>query len=323
MAAAVGAAFGGALALTTTSGPGLALKGEAVGLAIITELPMVVVDVQRGGPSTGLPTKTEQADLLQALFGRNGEAPMPVVAPATPSECFDMAIEAARIAIKYMTPVLLLSDGYIANGSEPWRIPEVDKLPRFAPAFKTEADGDSFLPYKRDPETLARPWAKPGTPGLEHRIGGLEKQDGTGDVSYDPDNHEFMIRTRAAKVEGIASDIPEAHVSGPEGADTLLIGWGGTYGALRATVIESEKRGILVNHVHLRHLNPLPRNLESILGKYKNIIVAELNLGQLDIVLRAKFGVKTIPYNKIKGQPFKVSELLTFVRELLHPEARN
>ncbi|MFG3208104.1 2-oxoacid:acceptor oxidoreductase subunit alpha, partial [Streptomyces sp. NPDC048192] len=302
--AALGAAFGGSLAVTTTSGPGIALKSETIGLAVSLELPLLVVDIQRGGPSTGLPTKTEQADLLQAMYGRNGEAPVPVVAPCTPADCFDAALEAARIALTYRTPVMLLSDGYLANGSEPWRIPEVDELPdlrvRFASGPNhTLADGtEVFWPYKRDPQTLARPWAVPGTPGLEHRIGGIEKQDGTGNISYDPANHDFMVRTRQAKVDGIT--VPDVQVDDPGGsARTLVLGWGSTYGPITAAVRRLRAAGEFVAQAHLRHLNPFPRNLGEVLKRYDTVVIPEMNLGQLATLIRAKYLVDARSYTQV------------------------
>nr|WSZ97779.1 2-oxoacid:acceptor oxidoreductase subunit alpha [Streptomyces sp. NBC_00857] len=319
--AALGAAFGGALAVTTTSGPGVALKSETIGLAVSLELPLLVVAIQRGGPSTGLPTKTEQADLLQAMYGRNGEAPVPVVAPRTPADCFDAALEAARIALTYRTPVFLLSDGYLANGSEPWRIPETVELPdlrvRFATGPNHElADGtEVFWPYKRDPHTLARPWAVPGTPGLEHRIGGIEKQDGTGNISYDPANHDFMVRTRQAKVDGI--EVPDLAVDDPDGARTLVLGWGSTYGPITAAVRRLRKSGIPIAQAHLRHLNPFPRNLGETLRRYDKVVVPEMNLGQLATLLRAKYLVDAHSYNQVNGMPFKASQLATALQEAI------
>ncbi|GAA0684106.1 2-oxoacid:acceptor oxidoreductase subunit alpha [Kitasatospora atroaurantiaca] len=312
--AALGAAFGGSLGVTTTSGPGVALKSETIGLAVSLELPLLVVDIQRGGPSTGLPTKTEQADLLQAMFGRNGEAPVPIVAPATPAECFDAALEAARIAVTYRTPVFLLSDGYLANGSEPWKIPSVDELPEIAPDFAdgpnhTLEDGsEAFWPYKRDPHTLARPWAIPGTPGLEHRIGGIEKQDGTGNISYDPANHDFMVRTRQAKIDGIT--VPALEVDDPTGeARVLVLGWGSTYGPITAAVRRVRADGGHVAQAHLRNLNPFPANLGSVLKGYDRVIVPEMNLGQLALLLRAKYLVDAQSYNQVRGLPFKAAQL--------------
>jgi 2-oxoglutarate ferredoxin oxidoreductase subunit alpha len=308
--AALGAAYGGAIGLTTTSGPGLALKSEAIGLAVMTELPLVVVDVQRGGPSTGLPTKTEQSDLLQALFGRNGESPVPVVAPRSPADAFDAAVEAVRIALAYRTPVLLLSDGAIANGSEPWRVPEEEELPDLTVAFATEPNGPDgdFLPYARDPETLARPWAVPGTPGLTHRIGGLEKADGTGNISYEPANHEFMVRVRQAKVDGIA--VPDLEVDDPTGdADVLVLGWGSTYGPIGAAVRRLRAAGHPVARAHLRHLNPLPGNTEAVLRSYRRVVVPEMNLGQLAFLLQGRFAVPVESVTKVAGLPFGAGEL--------------
>ena len=321
--AALGAAYAGSLGITTTSGPGVDLKAETVGLAVNLELPLLVIDIQRGGPSTGLPTKTEQADLLQAMFGRHGEAPVPIVAPSTPGECFYMAIEAARIALKYRTPVFLLSDGYLANGAEPWRLPDVDSLPDISVEFATEPnhvakDGtDEFWPYLRDPQTLARPWAIPGTPGLAHRIGGLEKADGSGNVDYDPANHELMTKLRAAKVAGIANDIPLAEVDDPEGkADVLIVGWGSTYGAIQAGLRRVRAQGRSVAHVHLRHLNPFPPNLADIVAKYRKVLVPEMNLGQLVKLLRADFLVDAKGLNKTQGKPFKAEEIEAAVLDL-------
>ncbi|MEV0381992.1 2-oxoacid:acceptor oxidoreductase subunit alpha [Nonomuraea sp. NPDC050643] len=316
--AALGAAFGGALGVTTTSGPGVALKAETVGLAVTTELPLIVVDVQRAGPSTGMPTKTEQTDLLMAMFGRNGESPLPIVAPMSPSDCFDAAVEAARIAIKYRTPVMLLSDGYLANGSEPWRLPEVSELPDISQEFTTEpngADGE-FLPFKRDTETLARPWAIPGTAGLEHRIGGIEKADGTGNISYDPNNHDLMVRTRAAKIDGI--DVPELEVDDPDGdASVLVIGWGSTYGPIAAAVRRIRKSGGKVAQAHLRHLNPLPANTGEVLKRYDKVLLPEINLGQLALLLRARFLVDVISYNRVRGLPFKAEELAGVIQDVI------
>jgi len=324
--AALGASYGGSLAVTTTSGPGVALKSETIGLAVSMELPLLVVDVQRGGPSTGLPTKTEQSDLLQAMFGRNGESPVPIVAPQSPADCFDAAIEAARIAVTYRTPVFLLSDGYLANGSEPWKIPDVEDLPSIDPAFATapnhqSADGadgaDEFWPYLRDPQTLARPWAIPGTAGLEHRIGGLEKADGSGNISYDPDNHDHMVRLRQAKVDAVAESIPELAVDDPDGdARILMLGWGSTYGPIGAACQIARRSGIKVAQAHLRHLNPFPRNLGDVLKSYDRVVVPEMNLGQLNMLLRAKFLVDTYGYNQVRGLPFKSSELLDVITEL-------
>ncbi|TAK60640.1 MAG: 2-oxoacid:acceptor oxidoreductase subunit alpha [Bacteroidetes bacterium] len=304
---AIGASYGGALAVTTTSGPGMALKTEGIGLALMLELPLIIVDVQRGGPSTGLPTKTEQADLLQAVYGRNSEAPVPVIAASTPADCFNMAFEAARIAIKYMTPVILLTDGYLANGAEPWLIPQVSSLPNICPTFVTNPEG--FQPYSRDEKTLSRPWAIPGTPGLEHRIGGLEKQHITGNVNYEPENHEFMVKMRQNKVDGIADDIPLATVEGDEKGDLLVVGWGGTYGAIRTAVEAKRREGKSVSHLHIKHLNPFPKNLGEILYNFKNVLVAEINLGQLVKMIRSKYLVPALSYNRVLGLPFKASDL--------------
>ncbi|MEK6304538.1 MAG: 2-oxoacid:acceptor oxidoreductase subunit alpha [Acidobacteriota bacterium] len=312
--AAIGAAFAGQLGLTGTSGPGLALKSEAIGLAVMTELPIVIVDVQRGGPSTGLPTKTEQADLLQAMFGRNGECPVAIVAAATPGDCFHMAIEAFRIATKHMLPVIFLTDGYLANGAEPWRVPGMEELPRFEVKFATEPNG--FFPYSRDPETLARPWAIPGTPGLEHRIGGIEKQDITGNVSYDPENHMHMVVTRAEKVARIANDIPELETFGESRGRLLVVGWGSTYGAITSAVEEMQQQGKAVSSVHIRHLNPFPRNLGELLGRFDRVLVPELNMGQLAMLLRARYLVPAVSFPKVKGKPFKISELTAKMNEL-------
>ncbi len=312
---AIGASYAGALAATTTSGPGLSLKTEALGLAIMLELPLVIVDVQRGGPSTGLPTKTEQADLLQAMFGRNGEAPLGIVAPATPSECFDMVYEAARIAIKFMTPVICLTDGYLANGSEPWKIPNAAELPAIPVSFAKKME--NFEPYARDEKTLARPWAIPGTPELMHRIGGLEKAHLTGNISYDPENHDFMVKMRAAKIERIAADIPKAEVDGPESGELLVIAWGGTYGAVQSAVSSARVRGLSVAHLHLRYLNPLPSNLGEILKRFRTILVPEINNGQLIQILRAKYLVEARGFNRIKGLPLKADELEAEIDSIL------
>ena len=312
---AIGASYSGALALTTTSGPGMALKTEAMGLAIMTELPLVICDIQRGGPSTGLPTKTEQADLLQALFGRNSEAPIPVLAAATPGDCFWVALEACRIALKYMVPVVILSAGYLANGAEPWRIPKVEDIPPIPVTFATDPNG--FLPYKRDPQTLARPWALPGTPGLEHRIGGLEKQDGTGNVNYEPLNHENMVRIRAAKVAAISQDIPNVLPEGDPEGDLLVVSWGSTAGSITAAVKAKRAKGRKIGHLHLRYLNPLPSNLGEVLKRYKKVLVPELNMGQLLWVLRAKYLVDAVGLNKIQGRPFKQAELEQKFDEML------
>ena len=315
VSSAIGASYTGALAITTTSGPGMALKTEAIGLAVAVELPLVVCDIQRGGPSTGLPTKTEQADLLQALYGRNSEAPVPVLAPSSPGDCFWIALEASRIAIKYMVPVIILSDGYLANGAEPWKIPTVAELPQIPVHFETDPEG--FLPYKRNPSTLARPWAIPGTPGLEHRVGGIEKQDVTGNINYEPLNHEHMVRTRAEKVEGIAQDIPEIVPEGDPSGDLLIVAWGSTHGPITAAMKPMREKGHRIGHVHLRYLNPLPRNLGDILKRYKKILVPEMNMGQLVMILRAKFLVDAESYGKIQGKPFKQSEIEAKIEELL------
>ena len=304
---AIGAAYAGALAITTTSGPGMALKTEAMGLAVAVEIPVVICDVQRGGPSTGLPTKTEQADLLQALFGRNSEAPIPVLAAATPADCFWVAVEASRIAIKYMVPVIVLSDGYLANGAEPWRIPRAEEIPAIPVSFVKDPKG--FFPYKRDPNTLARPWAIPGTPDLEHRIGGLEKQDVVGNISYEPLNHEKMVRIRAAKVAAVAQDIPDVKPDGDAEGDLLVVSWGSTGGSITAAVRALRGKGHKIGHVHLRYLNPLPSNVGEILKHYKKVVVPELNMGQLLWVLRAKFLVDAVGLNKIQGRPFGQAEL--------------
>ncbi len=312
---AIGAAFGGSLAITTTSGPGVALKTEAIGLAVMTELPLVIVNVQRGGPSTGLPTKTEQADLLQAVYGRNGEAPVPVIASSSPSDCFYGAFEASRIALKYMTPVILLTDGYIANGSEPWLIPEAKDLKEIPVKFRT--DPVNYLPYMRDDVTLSREWAIPGTPGLEHRIGGLEKQDKTGNINYEPENHDKMIKLRAEKIERIANDIPLAEVEGDKSGDVLVVGWGGTYGTIKTAVEKKRKEGKSVTHLHLHYINPLPKNVGEILSQYKTILVPEINLGQLIKILREKFLVPAIGLNKVQGLPFRSIEIEQKIDEIL------
>ncbi|HLV94806.1 MAG TPA: 2-oxoacid:acceptor oxidoreductase subunit alpha [Candidatus Acidoferrales bacterium] len=312
---AIGAAYAGSLGITTTSGPGMALKTEALGLATMVELPLVICDIQRGGPSTGLPTKTEQADLLQALFGRNSEAPIPVLAPSTPGDCFWVALEASRIAIGHMLPVIILSDGYLANGAEPWRIPATADLPDIPVKFETNPEG--FYPYRRDPETLSRPWALPGTAGLEHRIGGLEKEDVTGNVSYDPLNHEHMVRLRAEKVALIANDIPEAIVEGDQSGDLLIVGWGSTHGAITAAVKAQRAKGHRIGHLHLRYLNPLARNVGEILKRYKHVLVPEMNMGQLVMILRAKFLIDAQGYNKIQGKPFKQVEIEQKIEEFL------
>ena len=312
---AIGAAYAGALATTTTSGPGMALKTEAMGLAVAVEIPLVICDIQRGGPSTGLPTKTEQADLLQALYGRNSEAPIPVLAAATPADCYWVAIEACRIATKYMVPVIVLSDGYLANGAEPWRIPELNEIPDFPVKFAS--DPVNFLPYKRNPHTLARPWAIPGTKGLEHRIGGLEKTDPTGNINYEPLNHENMVRLRAAKVANIAQDIPNVLPAGDSEGDLLIVAWGSTCGSITAALKAQRAKGRKIGHLHLRHLNPLPANLGDIIKRYRKVLVPELNMGQLLWVLRAKFLVDAVGLNKIQGRPFKQNELEQKIEEML------
>ena len=317
--AALGAAFGGAIAITTTSGPGMNLKAETVGLALAVELPIVVTDIQRAGPSTGMPTKTEQADLLMAMYGRHGESPVPILAAATPADCFRMAFEAVRIAVKYMTPVILLTDGYLANGAEPWLIPDPAALPEVPVTFRTEASG--FFPYLRDEETLSRPWVIPGTPGLEHRIGGLEKEYLTGNVSYAPTNHEQMIRVRARKIAGIIREIPPLEVFGPPEGELLVVGWGSTYGAITQAVRELQAAGHAVTQVHLRHLNPLPPDLGGILRRYRHVLVPEMNLGQLVRLIRAEYLVDAIGFNKIQGRPFKVSEIVSRCLKLLGKES--
>ncbi|MEZ5988007.1 MAG: 2-oxoacid:acceptor oxidoreductase subunit alpha [Planctomycetota bacterium] len=317
---AIGAAWAGNLAVTTSSGPGIALKGEAIGLAVMTELPLVIVNVQRGGPSTGLPTKTEQADLFQAIYGRNGECPLPVLAAATPSDCFNMVIEAFRIATKHMIPVMLLTDGYLANGSEPWRLPEVADLPRIDVRFAGPADLEDghFLPYKRGADSLARPWAKPGTPGLEHRIGGLEKADITGNVSYDPDNHFHMVRLRQEKVDRIADDIVEPELFGEQSGGLVVVGWGSTYGAICGGVNQARRRGLKVSRLHLRHLNPLPKSLGDTLRRFDKVLVPEMNLGQLATVLRSRFqDIRFEQLNKVNGRPFSNTEIREKIEEVL------
>jgi 2-oxoglutarate ferredoxin oxidoreductase subunit alpha len=314
---AIGAAFGGALAVTTSSGPGIALKQEAIGLAVMTELPLLVINVQRGGPSTGLPTKTEQADLLQAMYGRNGESPMPVIAARSPADCFDVVQEAWRIAVRFMTPVMVLTDGYLANGSEPWRIPDAKSMPPIEVKHPGPGhNGDVFHPYERN-ERLARPWAVPGTPGLMHRIGGLEKQDVTGNVNYEPDNHQHMVNTRARKVALVANDIPEQEVDGPASGKLLVVSWGGTYGACATAVREARDTGGSVAHCHLRYLNPFPRNLGELLGRYEKVLIPELNRGQLRMLLRAEYLVDAIGLNKVKGKPFTVAEVVDKIQGLL------
>ena len=312
---AIGAAFAGNLAITATSGPGVALKSEALGLAVITELPLVLVNVQRGGPSTGLPTKTEQSDLNQAIYGRNGEAPMVVLAAATPSDCFIMAYESCRIALKYMIPVILLSDGYIANGSEPWKIPDVNTLPEMETRIYKKKEG--YAPYNHGNPDLARPWALPGTPGMEHRIGGLEKWEETGHVSYDPENHQRMVELRQNKIDIIARDIAPAKPFGKESGDLLVIGWGGTHGAIRSAVETAQDEGMSVSHLHLRHLNPFPKNLGEILVKFQKVMIAELNLGQLSTIIRSKFLVDAVGLNKIQGKPFTQTEVYNEITKLV------
>jgi 2-oxoglutarate ferredoxin oxidoreductase subunit alpha len=316
MAAVVGAAFGGALAVTATAGPGLALKGEAMGLGLMVELPMVIIDVQRGGPSTGLPTKPEQADLLQAMFGRHGESPLPILAAGSTGDCFDTALEACRIALKYMVPVVLLTDGYLANASEPWRLPEQADLPEFTGRLVPQGM-ERYVPYERDPSTLARAWAVPGTPGYEHRIGGLEKAEGSGNVSYDPDNHERMCRIRAEKVQRIAQEIPPTVIDGEPAGDLLIIGWGSTRGAIQGAVRRKRAEGKKVSWVHLRYLNPLPADLGEILGRFRKVLVPEMNLGQLSLLLRAKYLVDVVGENKIQGRPFKSAEIAAAIDQML------
>jgi len=317
--AAIGASFGGAIGVTGSSGPGIALKGEAIGLAVVAELPLVIFDIQRGGPSTGLPTKTEQADLMQALYGRNSEAPIVVLAPATPGDCFFIAYEAVRIAVKYMVPVMVLSDGFLANGSEPWLIPDPSTLPPIDVQFRTETEG--FFPYLRDPATLGRPWVRPGTPGLEHRIGGIEKQDVTGNISYDPENHDLMVRTRAEKVRRVAQEIPPTSINGPATGDLLVVGWGGTYGAITAAVEAAQAEGKSVASIHLRHLNPLPPDLGHILREYRKVLVPEINSGQLVRVLRAEYLVDAVGFNRVRGLPLASDELHDTINQLLGSQA--
>lgn len=319
MGSVIGAAFGGVMAVTGTSGPGLALKSEAINLAIALELPMVVINVQRGGPSTGLPTKTEQSDLLQAMFGRNGESPIAIVAPSTPADCFNMALEACRLAVRAMTPVILLSDGFLANSSEPWLIPDPDQIPAIPVAHPVgNGNGEGpFLPYQRDPETLARPWAIPGTPGLEHRIGGLSKAPLTGNVSYDPAHNEQMVHDRAEKIARLADVIPDLEVFGPKEGDLLVLGWGGTYGAIRSAVMQAQAKGRSVAHVHLRYLNPFPKNLRDVLSRYRRVVVPELNGGQLAFLLRGRFALNILSYPKLHARPFKISEIADKIEEIL------
>lgn len=314
--AAIGAAYGGSLAVTASSGPGIALKQEALSLAISVELPMIVCNIQRGGPSTGLPTKTEQSDLFQAIGGRHGESPLPVLATSRPSDCFDAIYEAARVAIKYMTPVLLLSDGYLGNGTEPWAVPDMSSLPDIQPQFAT--DPDSFEPFMRDPVTLARPWAVPGTPGLEHRIGGLEKEDGTGDVSYDPENHEKMTRYRAEKVRRVASEIPPTETSGDSSGELLILGWGSSYGSIRAATELLQAEGRSVSRVHLRWLNPLPNDLGDILKRFKRVLIPEMNMGQLRHYIRAKYLIDAEGFNKVQGMPIFASEIVSKAESMLN-----
>jgi 2-oxoglutarate ferredoxin oxidoreductase subunit alpha len=318
--AAIGASFGGHLALTGTSGPGLALKSEGIGLAVMTELPLVIANIQRSGPSTGMPTKTEQTDLLQAMFGRNGESPVAIVAPATPSDCFRMAIEAFRIATKYMTPVLFLGDGYLGSGSEPWLIPSLDDLPKITVKYAT--DPGTFKPYSRDPETLARPWAVPGTPGLEHRIGGLEKSDIQGNVSYEAENHWRMVQYRAEKIARIARDIPDVELIGDREGDLLVLGWGSTYGSIVTAVQRARSDGLSVSSAHLRHLNPFPENLSEVLSRFRKVLIPELNLGQLRMLVRSKYLVDAYGLNRVTGRPFKTVEIETKIKELVAQEVR-
>jgi 2-oxoglutarate/2-oxoacid ferredoxin oxidoreductase subunit alpha len=313
--AAIGASFAGQIGLTGTSGPGVALKQEAIGLAVMTELPLVIVNVQRGGPSTGLPTKTEQADLFQSVWGRNGECPAIVVAPATPGDCFHMAIEAVRLAFKYMSPVFYLSDGYLANGAEPWAIPPIDDLPKIDVSFAN--DPATFMPYARDPETLARPYALPGTPGLEHRVGGIEKQHITGNVNYDPENHHFMVKLRQEKIDRAAASIPLLEVMGESTGKVLVLGWGSTYGSISSAVEKMQREGKSVSAAHLRYLNPFPRNLGEVLSGFETVIIPEMNLGQLCTMIRAKFLVDAVPFSKVKGRPFQIREIVRKVEEYL------
>jgi 2-oxoglutarate/2-oxoacid ferredoxin oxidoreductase subunit alpha len=324
--AALGASFGGALGVTSTSGPGMALKAETIGLAVSVELPLIICDIQRAGPSTGMPTKTEQADLLMALYGRNGESPVAVIAPATPSDCFETALEAVRIAVKYRTPVIILSDGYLANGSEPWRIPEVAGLPKLRDEFSFSSPKDwegedgkpEFRPFLRDPRTLARPWAIPGTPGLEHRIGGIEKADDSGTISYDPDNHDKMVRLRQAKIDGIAADIGPLEVDDPDGgAKVLVLGWGSTFGSIGAAVRRVRNAGGSVAQAHLRHLSPFPANLGEVLAAYDKVLVPEINLGQLALVLRGRYLADVISYNRVRGLPFRAAELAGVIQDVI------
>jgi 2-oxoglutarate ferredoxin oxidoreductase subunit alpha len=314
---AIGAAFTGSIGVTTTSGPGMALKTEAMGLAVMTELPLVIIDIQRGGPSTGLPTKTEQADLLQAVYGRNGECPIPVIAACTPSDCFDIAYEAVRLAIKFMTPIIVLSDGYLANGSEPWLIKKYEDLPDIEVKFRTDPEG--FAPYLRD-ENLARPWVKPGTPGLEHRIGGLEKQNITGNVNYEPENHELMVKLRAQKVKNIENDIPLLEVEGEKSGKLLVLGWGSTYGSITAAIENQKAKGNNVSHAHLRYLNPMPKNTEEVLKSFDKVLIPEMNMGQLSKIIKSEFLIDVIGLNKVKGSPFKAKEIEAKIEEILQDE---
>ncbi len=313
--AALGASFAGSLGVTGTSGPGFSLKSETINLAVMTELPLLILDIQRGGPSTGLPTKTEQADLLQAFWGRNSESPIAILAPATAGDCFYMVLEAIRIATTYMTPVVFLSDEYLANGSEPWKIPKVSELPKLVIRNRTEPEG--FFPYLRDPKTLARPWVVPGTPGLEHRIGGIEKADVTGDVSYDPENHQKMVETRARKIAGIVETIPDVQIFGKEKGDLLVVGWGSSHGAILSAVESLQKRGLSVSSIHLRYLNPFPKNLGQVLFNFKKVLVPEMNLGQLLLLLRGRYLVNAIGYHKVQGRPFQIKELVQKIEEVL------
>jgi 2-oxoglutarate ferredoxin oxidoreductase subunit alpha len=313
--ATIGAAYAGNIAVTGTSGPGLALKSESIGLAVMTELPMVIVDAQRAGPSTGMPTKTEQSDLLMAYCGRHGEAPLAVLAAATPSDCFSMAFEAVRIAVKHMTPVILLTDGYLVNGAEPWRLPEIETLPRLEVSH--EADPETFKPYSRNPETLARPWVVPGQPGLEHRIGGLEKSDGVGTVSYDPLNHQIMTELRAEKIERIAEDIPALEVDGPPSGNLLVLGWGSSYGAITSACRALRAEGQNVSNAHLRHINPFPKNMGSVLSRFKMVLVPEMNMGQLHLLILTHFPGLPMKLNKMQGKPFKIGDIRSRVVEIL------
>jgi 2-oxoglutarate ferredoxin oxidoreductase subunit alpha len=314
---ALGAAFVGDLSITASSGPGIALKGEAIGLGVITELPIVVINIQRGGPSTGLPTKTEQSDLNQAMYGRNGECPAVVIAAKSPSNCFDIAFEACRIALEFMVPVILLSDGYIANGSEPWKLPDVDKLPKIKTKVITKTEDDQFLPYKRDADTLARDWAIPGTAGLEHRIGGLEKADVTGNVNYEPENHNHMVKLRQEKIDVIADFISELEIYGEGKGELLILGWGGTYGAIRAAVEKANKNKIPVSYIHLTHINPLPKNLAELLIKFNKVMIPEINLGQLSTMIRSKYLIDTLDFNRVSGKPFTTSDIYNKILQVL------